>query len=76
MRTRCPKCNRFGTSELDGYCRACAPKPVEEVSTIERDDNRKHIVSDTYFETTGFVQGKFVPSGYKVVKETYGYENE
>lgn len=25
--SRCPVCNRFGTTELDGFCRACYVKP-------------------------------------------------
>lgn len=67
MRVRCPKCNRYGSSKLNGYCRACAP------DTADLED-REHIVKDTYFETNGFRQGKFVPDGYGIVKSKYGYQ--
>ena len=79
MRVRCPKCNRFGSAKHDGYCRACAPEPdiVNEPPPAQEKvlpENREYIVKNTYFKTNGFVQGKFIPSEYGIVKKEYGYQ--
>ena len=83
MRVRCPKCNRYGSTSLNGYCRACAPKPdpvekpVQESEPVQEKvlpQDREYIVKDTCFKTNGFVQGKFIPGEYGIVKKEYGYQ--
>jgi len=48
---RCPKCNRFGTKDLGGYCKACYEEPViqeEKITPCSRCGEPATRVNDEY----------------------------
>ena len=61
-RTKCPSCGGFGSSNLGGYCRNCAPKKDEGGRSV-------------FDEFPGYgIEGGFVPNNFGMVKDKFGIE--
>ena len=66
-RTRCPICNRFGSSKLEGYCSNCYPG-----ETKDDDVATKHIMED--FHEKAEISGKFFSDKFGIIKDGYGVD--
>ena len=63
-RTRCPICNRWGSTSLNDYCKACYPKR-------HQDSDEKNAFADFVGD---FNEDPFFPDSFGIVKKKFGYE--
>jgi hypothetical protein len=63
--TRCPRCGRFGSSDLADFCRPCYKKRYI-------DEDEKHAFADF---CGNHVDGAFFPKEFNTIKDTFGYED-
>ncbi len=67
-RTKCPVCNGFGTTDLDGYCKRHVPN-IEVPK--DKSDEDKH-VGDDY---RGYFSDRpFFPEKFGIIKDKFGCE--
>jgi hypothetical protein len=84
---RCPVCNNFGSSSLNGYCRRHVPKakavnelptPMITVQGLPDDDiDPGYIIRDNYKPSYGIPRADaFIGGSYPTVKSTYGMQEK
>lgn len=69
MQVRCPKCGKFGSTELKNFCKTHYPYPHIKKKNL----NTNHVFRehDKDFKS----QGVFVPDSFGIVKDKFGIQD-
>lgn len=72
---RCPVCNTFGSSRLNGYCKRHYKQPESGRPEIDDEGDAGYIVRDEFKPGYGILQSdSFFNGEYPTVKSKYGME--
>ena len=70
MSERCPECNRFGKSDLGGYCTPCH----EKKGTSGKKRKKQWFYRELHKADFRVNRGSFFKDNYGIVKEKFGIQ--